>query len=131
MTSSRLLLFNVCTSSVMYAAGDHIQQRFEGRAIQTVDWWRSGRMATVGAPIGVLGHYWYILLDKAVPSIAARAVARKVLADQLIFGPVCLTTFFVGKNGHSIHTHNVCIYYTYLPHRHRNFGGKRLKRHCH
>ena len=50
LTGSRLLLFNVCTSSAVYAAGDLIQQRFEGRGRETADWRRSGRMTSVGAP---------------------------------------------------------------------------------
>lgn len=99
LKGSRLLLFNVCTSGVVYAAGDQIQQRFEGRGRKTADWRRSGRMASVGAPIGLLSHYWYLLLDRTIPAITARAVARKVLADQLLFGPVCLATFFVGRYG--------------------------------
>lgn len=53
-------------------------------------------MTGVGAPIGAMCHYWYILLDRVLPGITGRAVARKVLADQCIFGPICLSTFFIG-----------------------------------
>lgn len=97
LTGPRLLLFNVCSTSLVYAAGDQIQQQFEGRKRETTDLQRSSRMASVGAPIGAMSHYWYILLDRILPDITRRAVARKVLADQCIFGPICLTTFFVGK----------------------------------
>jgi protein Mpv17 len=103
LAGSRLLLFNVCASSAMYAAGDLIQQRLEGRKRKkavdrlATDWKRSGRMGSVGAPIGVLSHYWYTMLDRVLPGITRRAVVRKVMADQCIFGPICLSTFFVGK----------------------------------
>jgi protein Mpv17 len=86
----------------MYAAGDLIQQRLEGRKRKkavdrlATDWKRSGRMGSVGAPIGVLSHYWYTMLDRVLPGITRRAVVRKVMADQCIFGPICLSTFFVG-----------------------------------
>ena len=100
MAGSRLLLFNVCTSTVVYAAGDRIQQRIEGRgrkkADLAADWKRTGRMASVGAPIGALSHYWYIMLDRVLPGITRRAVVRKVMADQCIFGPICLSIFFIG-----------------------------------
>ena len=99
LKGSRLLLFNVCTSGAVYAAGDQLQQRFAGRARETVDWGRSLQMVGVGAPIGAMGHFWYLLLDRALPGLAARTVARKVLADMCIFGPVCLATFFAGIAG--------------------------------
>ena len=54
-------------------------------------------MGGVGAPIGAMSHYWYIFLDRTLPGITAGAVAKKVLADMCIFGPVCLFTFFAGK----------------------------------
>ena len=95
LNGSRLLLFNVCTSGVVYAAGDRLQQKFEGKYIADKGRW--GRMAGVGAPIGAMGHYWYLLLDRILPRITARSVTRKVLADMCIFGPVCLVTFFTGE----------------------------------
>lgn len=98
LTGSRLLLFNVCSTTVVYAAGDQIQQQFEGRKRETTDLQRSSRMASVGVPIGAMCHYWYIMLERIIPDTTGRAIARKVLADQCIFGPICLTTFFVGKN---------------------------------
>lgn len=97
LTGPRLLLFNVCSTTLVYAAGDQIQQKFEGRKRGTTDLTRSSRMASVGAPIGALNHYWYVMLERILPEITRRNVARKVLADQCIFGPICLTTFFVGK----------------------------------
>lgn len=99
LAGSRLLVFNVCTSSIVYAAGDQIQQRFEGhRHRREADFRRSGRMTSVGAPIGALNHYWYMLLDRIIPGITSRAVVRKILADMIIFGPICLTAFFVGNH---------------------------------
>ena len=97
------MLFNVCTSTVVYAAGDRIQQRIEGRSRKEADWKRTGRMASVGAPIGAMSHYWYIMLDRVLPGITRRAVVRKVMADQCIFGPICLSTFFIGKVSYLFH----------------------------
>ena len=98
LSPSRLLLFNVCSTSACYAAGDLIQQRFERRRVKkTNDWPRTGRMAIVGAPMAVMNHYWYILLDRVLPGTAGRTIAKKVLADQGIYGPICLSAFIVGK----------------------------------
>ena len=103
LKGSRLLLFNIVTSGAAYAGGDQIQQRFEGRGRETAtNWRRSGHMTGVGAPIGFMSHYWYILLDRVLPGISGRAVTRKVLADMIIFAPVCLTTFFVGRLSNGI-----------------------------
>lgn len=134
LKGSRLLLFNVCSSSVVYAAGDQIQQRFEGRDRKTTDWWRSSRMTGVGAPIGAMCHYWYILLDRVLPGITGRAVARKVLADQCIFGPICLSTFFIGRYiiicGSPQITSWPAKIYSNTPVRYGSSGRKRLKRNC-
>ena len=95
MASSRLLLFNTCTSGVMYGAGDFFQQYIEGRDCN--DWKRTGRMAGVGLAIGAMNHYWYGILDQFLPGVDGRMVVKKVLADQGVYGPVCLSTFFIGE----------------------------------
>ena len=105
LEGSRLLVFNVVTSGLAYGAGDLIQQRMEARRKGTevkMDLRRSSRMLAVGAPIGGMSHYWYILLDRVVSGATAGAVVRKVLADMCIFAPICLTTFFVGEPHHTL-----------------------------
>ena len=101
MASSRLLLFNSCTSVVMYGAGDVLQQYIEGRDCN--DWKRTGRMAGVGLAIGAMNHYWYSILDQFLPGVAGRVVVKKVLADQGVYGPVCLSTFFIGELSKIVH----------------------------
>lgn len=95
LTPPRLMLLNVCSSSILYAAGDVLQQRIESR--ERNSWPRTGRMAIVGVPIGAMNHCWYLILDRILPGVGGRIVAKKVLADQLIYGPFCLSTFFIGE----------------------------------
>ena len=94
LAPSRLLLFNICSSSVLLAVGDLTQQRIEGH--RKNNWSRTCRMATVGALVGAMNHSWYSVLDRALPGVAGRTVVKKLLADQLIYGPIALSTFLVG-----------------------------------
>lgn len=59
-------------------------------------------MASVGVPIGAMNHCWYWILDRILPGVGGRIVAQKVLADQFIYGPFCLSTFFIGEKKASV-----------------------------
>lgn len=39
--------------------------------------------------------YRYILLDRKLPGRTLKVVIKKLLVDQLLFSPVCLTVFFL------------------------------------
>ena len=48
-----------------------------------------------GFTVGPIWHWWYKIADYFIPGSGVRVVVKKVLADQLLFSPVCLTTFLV------------------------------------
>ena len=71
-------------------------QRTEGHKFQPQ---RCALMATYGGLFnGVVGHTWYIYLDKMVRRVAvpgsAKFVASKVVADTVVFGPIHVAAFF-------------------------------------
>jgi protein Mpv17 len=99
----------MCTAGSLFGAGDIICQTIERAqerrtqkddqekyVLQRLDWLRVLRMATVGAVVvGPACHYWYQFLDKYIPSKQPLQVAKKILVDEFIFGPVYLGAFFV------------------------------------
>ena len=93
--SKRLLLINTGTCCTLYAVGDLLQQRIEGRT--KTDWVRTARMATLGCFMGPVNHYWYVFLDRTIPGVAASIVGKKILADQLVMAPICCSVFYIGK----------------------------------
>ena len=95
LMKNHLLVFNTGTCTVLYVAGDLIQQRIEGS--KEVDWNRALRMATLGMCMGPLNHGWYRILDKALVGVTAKVVFKKVLADQLVMAPICCSFFYVGE----------------------------------
>lgn len=46
------------------------------------------------APPGIVTHYWYALLDRWWQGRCVKVIAKKVLYDQVLFSPVCLTVYF-------------------------------------
>lgn len=93
--SANLLLVNTGTCCGIYVVGDLLQQRIEGR--EETDWRRTGRMAVLGFLMGPASHYWYRFLDRRLPEVAARTVAKKVLADQIVMAPLCCSGFYTGE----------------------------------
>lgn len=93
--SRRLLLVNTGTCCALYTVGDLLQQRIEGS--KKVDWKRTARMATLGFCMGPINHSWYWFLDRVLVGTGAKMIGKKVLADQLVYAPVCCTFFFTGE----------------------------------
>jgi len=52
-------------------------------------------MVFVGLGFGVLGHYWYLFLEKKVVGNTMKAVLKKTLIDQVFFSPVIIAFFFI------------------------------------
>ena len=94
--SSRLLLINTGTCSVIYIAGDVTQQKMEDRE-ELLDHKRLLRMATLGTCMGPINHYWYLILDRLYCGVSGTIIAKKVFLDQLIMAPVCCALFFAGE----------------------------------
>lgn len=92
-----LLATNVGISISLSAAGDMIEQKLENIEGQQEKWdqLRTRNMALSGMTIGIFCHHWYLFLDKYFPGRTIRIVIKKVVIDQLICSPICITTFFL------------------------------------
>lgn len=89
------------TTAALWAAGDMLSQKIEGKQVfsKQMDWRRT--MATAlygGACIGPFGHFWYLNLDKVARMYykagSASFITFKVVADTAIFGPLHIAAFF-------------------------------------
>ncbi|XP_018495574.1 mpv17-like protein 2 [Galendromus occidentalis] len=91
-----LLITNAVISTGMGIAGDGVQQYYEvSRGYQeSFQMKRSSHMAAAGLTTGVVTHYWYALLDRWWQGRCVKVIAQKVLYDQILFSPVCLTVYF-------------------------------------
>ena len=93
----RLLVLNTTVSGTLYVVGDVIQQKVFGTAGCPYDYARTVRMCTLGLCTGPLNHFWYLQLDRLVVGKGMSVVAKKIIYDQLMFAPTCITIFYLGK----------------------------------
>ena len=93
----RLLVFNTALSGTLYSVGDVIQQKAFGAAGSPYDYARTVRMCALGLCMGPLNHYWYLQLDRLVLGEGMAVVMKKIVCDQLVFAPTCITVFYLGK----------------------------------
>ena len=93
----RLLVFNTTVSGTLYAVGDVIQQKIFGTTDSPYDHTRTARMCALGLCMGPLNHFWYLQLDRLVIGEGMAVVLKKIICDQLMFAPTCITVFYLGK----------------------------------
>ncbi|KAG8188926.1 hypothetical protein JTE90_014978 [Oedothorax gibbosus] len=101
----RPLLTNVTSFGAMYAGAEATQQTIllfldkDKKERGKLDWATVGRFGLIGLGcIGPLLFGWYRVLDRALPATSSGAVAKKVLADQLISSTSCIAIFFTGMS---------------------------------
>ena len=103
-------LRNTTVSCCLYAVGDAFEQRVEGYGDKGAnDWSRTRRMATIGAFIGTIDTFWYSKLDEVLPGTDMHSVFKKTLLDQLIWSPICCTSFFYGEYSNTVPLSLCCI----------------------
>ncbi|XP_069943523.1 mpv17-like protein 2 isoform X2 [Cherax quadricarinatus] len=92
-----LFFTNVTLSFSLSGIGDILQQHHNIIYKQQTTWdiARTRHMTCTGITVGALCHHWYILLDRKLPGRTLKAVMKKLLVDQLLFSPICLTVFFI------------------------------------
>lgn len=92
-----LLLTNVGISLSLSAVGDVIQQKYEmvRKRREAWDKARTHHMSVSGMTVGIVCHNWYNFLDKRLPGRTLSIVLKKVLVDQLVCSPICISVFFV------------------------------------
>jgi len=91
-----LFAVNVGLSFGLSGLGDIIEQRLEKKQNQLkkpqLNWTRTLHMSTsFGLTSGFLCHFWYNYLDKVLPGRGVRVVVQKIVFDQILFSPVCIT----------------------------------------
>ncbi|XP_045134313.1 mpv17-like protein 2 isoform X2 [Portunus trituberculatus] len=92
-----LFATNVTISLTLSGVGDVLQQHHNIIQQQQHSWdrARTRHMTCTGVTVGALCHHWYVLLDRRLPGRSLAVVLKKLLVDQLLFSPVCLTVFFL------------------------------------
>lgn len=92
-----LFVTNVGISFSLSGVGDVLQQNYEilQKEREVWDSKRTRDMSLTGVPIGVICHLWYNFLDKRLPGRTIKRVAQKVVIDQILFSPVCISIFFI------------------------------------
>nr|XP_022902474.1 mpv17-like protein 2 [Onthophagus taurus] len=94
-----LLLTNTGTCGVLMLIGDIAQQEIEYQRHmlpERYDWTRLWRMTLVGFGYGPLHHFFYTGIAKIWPQKTLQTVGKKLLADQFIMSPVCISFLFYG-----------------------------------
>ncbi|XP_017892435.1 mpv17-like protein 2 isoform X2 [Ceratina calcarata] len=77
--------------------GDVLEQHYEILKGEWNKWsfYRTRNMAVSGMSIGIVCHYWYKYLDAKLPGRGINIVLKKVVIDQLVCSPLCITMFFL------------------------------------
>lgn len=96
--SSRYLLWtNVAISISLSGVGDGIEQNLEMMSGDLNGWdrRRTLNMSISGCTVGIICHNWYRFLDKRMPGRTIQIVFKKVLVDQVLCSPLCISSFFL------------------------------------
>ena len=93
-------LANACTGCLTFSLGDIIAQKLEQQRTGSstkLNIWRSVQIGALGIAMNSFFlHHWYRSLDRVVGSSMTNrlGVAAKVVADQTIYAPFAITSFF-------------------------------------
>ncbi|KAM8825798.1 mpv17-like protein [Synchiropus picturatus] len=93
-------LSNVVGYTVLFSSADLFQQSFlrgEQRPSAGIDWTQTARVATVGFCFHAnFNYHWLRRLERMLPGGGIRAVAAKVVVDQLVAAPLTISAFYIG-----------------------------------
>lgn len=90
-----LLLTNVLVCGTLDGLGDFLEQKRE--RVQSHNWARTARMASMGCVLAPIGHYWFQVLDRYLPGRQLASVGKKVILDMVLMGPFEVAAFYAGK----------------------------------
>ncbi|XP_024892097.1 mpv17-like protein 2 isoform X1 [Temnothorax curvispinosus] len=92
-----LLYTNIGISVSLSGIGDVVEQHYEILKGEWDKWCftRTRNMSVSGMSIGIVCHYWYNFLDTRMAGRTIGIVLKKVIVDQLICSPLCISTFFL------------------------------------
>lgn len=98
---------NVLGYTTLFASADLIQQNVLGgkNAAQSlpgeaagIDWCQTARVATVGFCFHAnFNYHWLRGLERMLPGGGVKAVAGKVVVDQLVAAPLTISAFYIGQ----------------------------------
>ncbi|XP_068616670.1 mpv17-like protein [Brachionichthys hirsutus] len=95
-------LSNILGYTTLFASADLIQQSVLGGkhtagSSRGIDWRQTVRVATVGFCFHAnFNYHWLRGLEKMLPGGGVKAVAGKVVVDQMIAGPLTISAFYIG-----------------------------------
>jgi len=89
-----LLLSNTAICVVMSGLGDIVLQRVQSSK-KLYDPKRTLHLSLTGFTVGPICHFWYQLMEKRLPGKTLSVIAKKVVLDQILFSPFCLSVFFL------------------------------------
>ncbi|KAM8870641.1 mpv17-like protein [Spinachia spinachia] len=97
---------NVLAYTTLFASADLIQQGVlggkpaAGSASEdsvAIDWCQTARVATVGFCFHAnFNYHWLRGLERMLPGGGVKAVAGKVVVDQLVAAPLTISAFYIG-----------------------------------
>ena len=91
------LLSNVVIYGSLVSTADITCQKLT-HSSEKHDWGRTGRLATVGISyLAPVNHFYFKILDKALPGVAAATVGKKLFVDTFVMTPICLVGYFFSK----------------------------------
>lgn len=99
---------NVLGYTTLFASADLIQQNVlggkntagspPGEAAGGIDWCQTARVATVGFCFHAnFNYHWLRWLERMLPGGGVKAVAGKVVVDQLVAAPLTISAFYIGQ----------------------------------
>uniref|UniRef100_A0A914DQU6 Uncharacterized protein n=1 Tax=Acrobeloides nanus TaxID=290746 RepID=A0A914DQU6_9BILA len=104
-SSKWLLLTNTISCTSLLGLADSFVQRIDNKVknghnktpkMDSQNWFRTARVASMGLALGPMNHFWYKWLDSRVfDRLIYRMIGKKILADMLI-SPFFAVTFIAG-----------------------------------
>ncbi|XP_068180909.1 mpv17-like protein [Antennarius striatus] len=97
---------NILGYTTLFASADLIHQSvlggkntagFKSKDRGGIDWRQTARVATVGICFHAnFNYHWLRGLERLLPGAGVKAVAGKVVVDQMIAGPLTISAFYIG-----------------------------------
>lgn len=98
---------NVVGYTTLFASADLIQQNVLGGKNRArspsgetagINWCQTARVATVGFCFHAnFNYHWLRWLERMLPGGGVKAVAGKVVVDQLVAAPLTISAFYIGQ----------------------------------
>lgn len=86
---------NACTGFITFTVGDIIAQKIDKNNSKNINVSRAIQLGLLGVVMnGFFLHRWFLILDKVVGKSTKNGAVLKVIADQVIYAPFAIISFF-------------------------------------